>query len=98
MNPAGNDVLYQDFKIYGTFHHWTELFDFSNDSVCWKTGLSPVCRAEKKQKIAGDSYWKFVRFCSAGSILVSNPQDLAMHAQPKTRRQRETSQRCRCCT
>ena len=51
VNPAGNDVLYQDFKYDGTFHHWTELFDFSNDSVCWKTGLSPDAEQRKNTKL-----------------------------------------------
>ena len=51
VNPAGNDVLYQDFKYDGAFHHWTELFDFSNDSVCWKTGLSPDAEQRKNTKL-----------------------------------------------
>jgi len=51
VNPAGNDVLYQDFKYDGTFHHWTEFFDFSNDSVCWRTGLSPDAEQRKNSKL-----------------------------------------------
>ncbi len=37
INPAGVDVLYQEFK-YATqdYRRWTELFDFSRDDVCWQ--------------------------------------------------------------
>lgn len=51
VNPAGNDVLYQEFKYDGAYHHWTELFDFSDDSVCWKTGLSPDAEQRKNTKL-----------------------------------------------
>jgi DEAD/DEAH box helicase domain-containing protein len=51
VNPAGNDVHYQDFKYDGAYHHWTELFDFSDDSVCWKTGLSPDAEQRKNTKL-----------------------------------------------
>lgn len=51
VNPAGNDVLYQDFKYDQAFHHWTELFDFSSDSVCWRSGLSPDAEQRKNTKL-----------------------------------------------
>jgi DEAD/DEAH box helicase domain-containing protein len=51
VNPAGNDVLYQEFKYDGAFHHWTELFDFSKDTVCWRTGLSPDAEQRKNSKL-----------------------------------------------
>jgi Lhr-like helicase len=51
VNPAGNDVLYQEFKYDGAFHHWTELFDFSRDTVCWRTGLSPDAEQRKNSKL-----------------------------------------------
>jgi hypothetical protein len=51
VNPAGNDVLYQEFKYDQAFHHWTELFDFSSDSVCWRAGLSPDAEQRKNTKL-----------------------------------------------
>jgi DEAD/DEAH box helicase domain-containing protein len=42
INPAGCDVLYQEYNYDGTFeNHWTEFFDFSSAETCWRTGLSP---------------------------------------------------------
>ncbi|MBN8708007.1 MAG: DEAD/DEAH box helicase [Verrucomicrobia bacterium] len=37
VNPAGVDVLYQEFK-YATndWRRWTELFDFSRPDTCWQ--------------------------------------------------------------
>lgn len=37
VNPAGNDVLLQDFAWDGEYHHWTILFDFENYN--WRLGL-----------------------------------------------------------
>ncbi len=37
VNPAGNEVLLQEFKWDGTYHRWTDLFDFVNYS--WQRGL-----------------------------------------------------------
>lgn len=39
VNPAGNDVLYQDFYYDGKYHHWTKLFNF--ETARWKPDLSP---------------------------------------------------------
>jgi hypothetical protein len=44
INPAGNDVLYQDVKYDEKYHHWTELFDWANDGG-WKAGLSPAAES-----------------------------------------------------
>jgi hypothetical protein len=41
VNPAGNDVDYQDFSYDGDWHHWTTLFDFSSDTAGWESDLSP---------------------------------------------------------
>jgi DEAD/DEAH box helicase domain-containing protein len=46
VNPAGNDVLYQDFDFDGRFRRWTELFDFADPGGGWRSGLS----AEGQQK------------------------------------------------
>lgn len=41
INPAGCDVLYQEFNYDGTFdNHWTGFFDFSSPETCWRDGLS----------------------------------------------------------
>jgi ATP-dependent helicase YprA (DUF1998 family) len=42
INPAGCDVLYQEYNYDGTFeNHWTGFFDFSSQERCWRDGLSP---------------------------------------------------------
>lgn len=51
VNPAGNDVLYQDFKYEGDFHHWTTFFDFSNNTTSWRTGLSDEAEHAKNSKL-----------------------------------------------
>jgi ATP-dependent helicase YprA (DUF1998 family) len=42
VNPAGNDVLYQDYKYDTDWHRWVELFDFSAPAAGWRNGLSPA--------------------------------------------------------
>lgn len=37
VNPAGNDVLLQEYRWDGGYHPWAELFDFS--SMNWRQGL-----------------------------------------------------------
>lgn len=37
VNPAGNDVIYQEFSYEGEYHHWTKLFDFA--TAGWKPDL-----------------------------------------------------------
>ena len=51
VNPAGNDVLYQDFKYEGEFHHWTTFFDFSDDAKSWRMGLSDEAEQAKNSKL-----------------------------------------------
>lgn len=42
VNPAGCDVLYQEYNYDGTFdNHWTGFFDFTAQDQCWREGLSP---------------------------------------------------------
>ena len=41
INPAGNDVAYQDFNYDASWHHWTEFFDFSSPDAGWRENLSP---------------------------------------------------------
>jgi ATP-dependent helicase YprA (DUF1998 family) len=42
VNPAGNDVLYQDFKYDNEWHRWVDLFDFSGPAAGWRNDLSPA--------------------------------------------------------
>ncbi|HYW82644.1 MAG TPA: DEAD/DEAH box helicase, partial [Spirochaetia bacterium] len=42
VNPAGNDVLYQDYKYDNDWHRWVDLFDFSAPAAGWRNGLSPA--------------------------------------------------------
>jgi DEAD/DEAH box helicase domain-containing protein len=51
VNPAGNDVLYQEFKYDGDYHHWTKFFDFSDSNKCWRTGLSDDAEQRKNSKL-----------------------------------------------
>ena len=51
VNPAGNDVLYQEFNYDGDYHHWTKFFDFSNEAKCWQTGLSDDAEQRKNSKL-----------------------------------------------
>ena len=37
VNPAGNDVLLQEFGWDDRYHHWTVLFDF--EKLTWRQGL-----------------------------------------------------------
>lgn len=41
VNPAGQDVLYQEFYYDDAFQHWTKLFDFTSIEGGWKNDLSP---------------------------------------------------------
>ncbi|XZN93673.1 MAG: DEAD/DEAH box helicase [Microcoleus sp.] len=45
VNPAGNDVLYQDFSYDGKYHHWTKLFDF--ETAGWKSDLPPEAQTRR---------------------------------------------------
>lgn len=51
INPAGNDVLYQDFNYDKEWHHWTELFDFSSQDACWRADISPAARERREDKL-----------------------------------------------
>jgi DEAD/DEAH box helicase domain-containing protein len=60
VNPAGNDIAYQEFEFDGRWRHWTALFDFTSPNAGWKTGLSPdgerareKCRSQVKSEICG---------------------------------------------
>ena len=45
INPAGNDVLYQEFYYNHRYHHWTKLFDF--ETADWKSDLPPEAQTRR---------------------------------------------------
>lgn len=49
VNPAGQDVLYQDYHYDDSWHHWTEFFDFTSKSAGWRQGLSPAALNAREQ-------------------------------------------------
>lgn len=51
VNPAGNDVLYQEFNYDQSWHHWTELFDFTSKTACWRDDISPDARFRRESKV-----------------------------------------------
>ncbi|WP_341731448.1 DEAD/DEAH box helicase [Microcoleus sp. EPA2] len=51
VNPAGNDVDYQEFNYDSDWHHWTKLFDFSSDTAGWKSKLSPGAQERRENKL-----------------------------------------------
>lgn len=75
VNPAGNDVLYQDYEYDGAWHHWTRMFDWTGPDGGWAPGLSPdarvrrerYLRAQVKGEIAGVFFSRlYFGFESAG--------------------------------
>lgn len=50
VNPGGNEVLYQDYKYDGSWHRWTDFFDFSHRDAGWRDDLSPEGR-EKRERL-----------------------------------------------
>jgi len=51
VNPAGNDVLYQDYRYDGGYHRWTQLFDWTRPDSGWRGDLSPGARATIEDKL-----------------------------------------------
>ena len=49
VNPGGCAVLYQDFHYDGTWHRWTDFFDFSSPAAGWADGQSPEARAKRER-------------------------------------------------
>jgi hypothetical protein len=49
VNPAGNEVLYQDYKYDGSWHRWTDFFDFATAEARWRPDLSPDARERKER-------------------------------------------------
>ncbi|HSG38722.1 MAG TPA: DEAD/DEAH box helicase, partial [Thermoanaerobaculia bacterium] len=50
VNPAGNDLLYQEFNYDGRWdNHWTAFFDFTSSDRGWREGLSEGARMRREQ-------------------------------------------------
>ncbi len=50
VNPAGNDLLYQEFHYDGRWdNHWTAFFDFTSPERGWRDGLSEGARIRREQ-------------------------------------------------
>lgn len=58
VNPAGNDLLYQEFNYDNQWdNHWTAFFDFSNADRGWRDDLSPGAlnaRERLRTKVAAE--------------------------------------------
>lgn len=52
INPGGNDVMYQMFNFEGEDHDWTEFFDYTDDSACWRGGL-PESAVDRRDRVRG---------------------------------------------
>lgn len=50
VNPAGNDLAYDEFKYEGSFHRWTDLFDFGSVVRNWRTD-TPVGAIDAREKL-----------------------------------------------
>jgi len=51
INPAGNHVLYQDFNYDGSWHSWTDLFDFTSPDEVWNRNISPSALTARESKL-----------------------------------------------
>ena len=51
INPAGQDILYQEFKYDNDWRRWTTLFDFTDDGGGWQPDLSPEGRERGREKL-----------------------------------------------
>lgn len=49
-NPAGDDVLYQDYYYDGSWHHWTEFFNYAESRLGWHNNL-PASAVDKRELI-----------------------------------------------
>jgi DEAD/DEAH box helicase domain-containing protein len=51
INPAGNHVLYQDYNYDGSWHSWTDLFDFTSADEVWDKNVSPSALNARETKL-----------------------------------------------
>ncbi len=51
VNPAGQDIFYQEFNYDDAYRRWTTLFDFDNVGGGWAQDLSPAGRERGQVKL-----------------------------------------------
>ena len=51
VNPAGQDVLFQEFNYDDAWRRWTTLFDFTTKEGGWNPDLSPAGRDRGRAKL-----------------------------------------------
>ena len=51
VNPAGQDILFQEFKYDNDWYRWTTLFDFDNPTGGWNPRLSPEGKERGREKL-----------------------------------------------
>ena len=51
VNPAGQDVLFQEFNYDGEWYRWTNLFDFDRIDGGWNPTLSPAGKDRGRTKL-----------------------------------------------
>ena len=51
VNPAGQDILFQEFKYDDAWHRWTTLFDFTSSEGGWNPDLSPAGKDRGRVKL-----------------------------------------------
>lgn len=51
INPAGNDILFQEYRYDGGWHHWTKLFDFTSSGARWRSDLSPEAELRRENTL-----------------------------------------------
>jgi hypothetical protein len=51
VNPAGQDVLFQEFNYDDAWHKWTTLFDFDMTDGGWNPTLSPAGKDRGRTKL-----------------------------------------------
>ncbi|MBW4496740.1 MAG: DEAD/DEAH box helicase [Oscillatoria princeps RMCB-10] len=84
VNPAGNDVLYQEFYYDGNYHHWTKLFDF--ETAGWKSDLPPealtrrdsTLREKIKSEVCGTLFSRLyfgIEASGLGYVRLNLPKD-----------------------
>jgi hypothetical protein len=57
VNPAGSDVLYQEFFFDGRYRRWTDLFRLGEGEVGWRDGLSAegiTARERLRRKVTSE--------------------------------------------
>ncbi|MBD1929829.1 DEAD/DEAH box helicase [Trichocoleus sp. FACHB-90] len=51
INPAGNDIQFQEYKYDGNWHHWTKLFDFTAANAGMRNDLSQEARERVRETL-----------------------------------------------